>query len=51
MGRGYGYFRRGVGVGGDFGVNGSLGVGFIRTGEYKDLEREGARPNILRRCS
>jgi hypothetical protein len=45
IGRGYGYFSRGVlGV---FGVNGSIGVGLIRIGEYRESDREGARPSIF----
>jgi hypothetical protein len=47
MGSGYGYFKRGVfGV---FGVKGSVGVGLIRTGEYRESDREGERPNMLGR--
>jgi len=43
-GSGYGYFKRGVfGV---LGVNGSVGVGLIRMGEYSESEREWERPNI-----
>jgi hypothetical protein len=45
IGRGYGYFSRGVFRG--FGVNGSIGVGLIRIGEYSESDREGARPSIL----
>lgn len=44
IGRGYGYFSRGVF--GGFGVNGSIGVGLIRIGEYRESDSEGERPNI-----
>jgi hypothetical protein len=45
MGRGNGYFRRGVS--GGFGVNGSMGAGLIKTGEYRESDSEGERPSIL----